>query len=410
MTGTNDQTVPGSDDRLLKQVSDGLLRSVKLLLLLGRTEFSGEMRENLSREFESFTSWQLFASLAVRHGVAALVWQNISDLGLAARVPETERTLLEGLRFKSIARVTWITEAAAGVTRLLEREGIRVVLLKGLALEHTVYGSRGLRQMSDADLLVAPADALRARDILIREGFRSMPLKSPLYRHLLLDLGNHLPELRRGGVTVDLHHRLFGPEGAAIVAGAIADAMPVAAGREHFLVLPPLTAFLALTGHIRKHEVKGEFQLRLWVDIFLLLSRYGDMILTGTLPAAAKEAGLERETRLVLTVMEQVWGIQVPADMKEAGTDRASAFMHDLMHPGSVAAISQREFFTRNLESLKSPGKRLIFILGDIFPSIGFMKRRYGCRTAAGALLYYPHRLGKLAWILGLRRAKNRDI
>jgi hypothetical protein len=409
MTGINDGILIGSDDRLMKQANDDLLRSVKLLLLLSRTEFSAEERRLITGESKSFTTWQLFASLAVRHGVAALVWQNIADLDLAARVPETERTLLEGLRFKSIARVAWITEAAAGVTALLDREGIRVVLLKGLALEHTVYGSRGLRQMSDADLLVAPADVLKARDILMREGFRSMPLKSPLYRHLILDLGNHLPELRRGGVSVDLHYRLFGPEGATMVAEAIADARSIGAGREHFRVLPPLTAFLALVGHIWKHEIKGEFQLRLWVDIFLLLNKYRDMILTVALPAATKEAGLEKETRTVLTVMEQVWGMQIPGDMKEAGTDRASAFMHDLMHPGSVAAISRHEFFTRNLESLRSPWKRLIFIIGDIFPSIGFMKRRYGCHTVAGALLYYPHRLGKLAWILGLRRAKTRD-
>jgi len=396
----------GRNGGIINESNDELRKSVQLLLLLGRTEFSGEEQLQIAAAFGSFTSWQLFASLAVRHGVAALVWQNISDLGLEGRIPETERTLLEGLRFKSIARVAWISEAAAGVTALLEREGIRAVLLKGLALEHTVYGSRGLRQMSDADLLVAPADALKARDILVREGFRSMPLKSSLYRHIILDLGNHLPELHRGGVSVDLHYRLFGPEGAEMVAGAVADSEPVAPGREHFRVLPPMIAFLALVGHIYKHEVKGEFQLRLWVDIYLLLCKYGDRIMTAALPAAAKEAGLESETRIVLTVMEQVWGISIMPELKESGNDRASGFMNDLMHPGSVVPISQREFFARNLKSLKSPGKRLIFILGDIFPSIGFMKRRYGCRTAVRALLFYPHRLGKLAWILGLNRAQ----
>lgn len=407
------ELISGRDGGIINDRDDELLRSVKLLLLLSRTEFSGEEKSRISAEFESFASWQLFASLAVRHGVAALVWQNISDLDLAARVPETERTLLEGLRFKSIARVSWITGAAAGVTALLEREAIPVVLLKGLALEHTVYGSRGLRQMSDADLLVAPSDALKARDILVREGFRSMPLKSPLYRHIILDLGNHLPELHRGGVSVDLHYRLFGPEGEAMVKRAIIDSEPVAAGGEHFRVLPPMVSFLALTGHIYKHEVKGEFQLRLWADIYLMLCKYGDRILTEALPAAAKEAGLESETRIVLTVMEQVWGVTIPVEMRarngitpsgsEAG--KAAGFMHDLMHPGSVVPVSQHELFSRNLKALKSPGKKLIFILGDIFPSIGFMKRRYGCHTTLRALLFYPHRLGKLAWILGLRRS-----
>jgi hypothetical protein len=267
--------------------------------------------------------------------------------------------------------------------------------------------------MSDADLLVAPSDALKARDILVREGFRSMPLKSPLYRHIILDLGNHLPELHRGGVSVDLHYRLFGPEGEAMVKRAIIDSEPVAAGGEHFRVLPPMVSFLALTGHIYKHEVKGEFQLRLWADIYLMLCKYGDRILTEALPAAAKEAGLESDKRILLKVMEQGWGVTIPVEMRarngitpsgsEAG--KAAGFMHDLMHPGSVVPVSQHELFSRNLKALKSPGKKLIFILGDIFPSIGFMKRRYGCHTTLRALLFYPHRLGKLAWILGLRRS-----
>lgn len=447
---------------LLSERNDELLKAVRLLLLLSRTEFSLEEKRQIAEESQSFTSWKLFTSLAVRHGVAALVWQNLTDLDLTARVSETERVLLEGLRFKSIARVSWIAGAAAAVCAMLEKEGIRVVLLKGLALEHTVYGSRGLRQMSDADLLVSPSDALRARDIIVRAGFRSMPLKSPLYKKIILDLGNHLPELHRGGISVDLHYRLFGPEAEEIVVRAIAESETIITGTGTFRVLPPVVAFLALVSHIYKHEIKGEFQLRLWVDIYLLLCRYRSSILTEELAAVAKEAGIASEARIVLTVMEQVWGIEIPGSMRartgisaagstddapharkrdeapsgdrlqpdsmeaisgkdksvswitglRAGSEaeRAGRFMHDLMHPGAIVPISQREIFRRNLASLKRPGKKIIFILGDIFPSIGFMKRRYGCRTTFRALLFYPHRLGKLAWILGLRSSVSRDF
>jgi len=281
---------------------------------------------------------------------------------------------------------------------------------------------------------VAPSDALKARDILIRDGFKSMPLKSPLYNQIILDLGNHLPELHRGGISVDLHYRLFGPEAEALVARAIAKAETINAGNFRFRILPAMTAFLALVSHIYKHEVKGEFQLRLWVDIYLLLNKYGNIIFTEALPAAAEEAGIASETRIVLTVMEQVWGMKIPVEMRarngntkavsgdeaiRAGEEeaakanaeprdgsekaRAGRFMHYLMHPGSVVPQGQREIFEHNLKTLKSPGKKLIFILGDIFPSVGFMRRRYGCRSTLRALLFYPHRLGKLAWILGLR-------
>lgn len=422
--------------------SDGLRRAVRLLLLLSRVDFTPAQKDQVKEEIQPFSEWKLFASLAVRHGVAALVWQNITDLGYAGSVPETEKTLLEGLRFKSIARVSWITQTAAAVTSLLGQQGIRVVLLKGLALEHTVYGARGLRQMSDADLLVAPSDALKARDILVREGFTSMPLKSPLYRHIILDLGNHLPELHRGGISVDLHYRLFGPEGEEMVVRAVEESEVIGysregsesssgAGRNHsngnsgrmdpeaglnaghnFRVLPPMTSFLALVSHIYKHDIKGEFQLRLWTDIYLLLERYGGRILVPGLPAAAEEAGIPAETRIVLTVMEQVWGVNIPEAMHARSVEeqaKADRFLTDLAHPGAVESISQREMFKRNLKALRSTRKKMIFIFGDVFPSVGFMKKRYGCRSAFSAVLYYPHRLGKLFWILGLFWAKNHE-
>jgi hypothetical protein len=289
-------------------------RGISLLLLLCRSSFTDDERQRAAAEAGSLQEWNRFTDLLVRHGVAALVWQSLSDLSLAALVPETERTILEGSRLRSVARVAYITSVAAEVAQTLEKEGIRVVLLKGLALEHQVYGARGLRQMSDADLLVSPRDALRARDILIRAGFVSNSLKSRLYRHIILDIGNHLPELHRGGISVDLHHRLFGREGTELVARAMENAEVIDAGGQSLFVLPPLTAFLGLVSHIGKHEIKGEFQLRLYIDIYLLLRKYHSEIISENLPAAAAEAGIEKETRDVLTLMDRVWGLTVTAE------------------------------------------------------------------------------------------------
>lgn len=411
IAGTSDRETEGMGGRQ-NQGNVDRERAVSLLLLLSRIEFTDEEKVRVREECASFDGWKLFTDLAVRHGVAALVWQNFSDLSLNSHVPEAERIILEGLRFKSIARVTYITSVAAEVTAALEKEGIRVVLLKGLALEHTVYGSRGLRQMSDADMLVAPADALRARDILVRTGFASMPLKSKLYRHIILDLGNHLPELRRGGMSVDLHYRLFSSEGIEMVAGAIAEAEVITSAGNTFHVLPPVTAFLGLVSHITKHEVKGEFQLRLYTDIYLLLRKHGPGIINSDLPAAAKQAGIQGEVRVVLTVMEQVWRLQIPPEMKAMPGDeqkKANRFMHDLMYPDLLRPESQRAMFNRNMRSLKGFKKKLIFITGDIFPSLHFMKQRYGCRTNLSAMLYYPHRLGILVWVLGLLKGQKQE-
>jgi hypothetical protein len=387
-------------------------RAVNLLLQLCSIAPGREEKEPVIREAESFSNWKLFTDLAVRHGVAALVWQNMSDLSLTKPVPEPERTILEGSRLRSITRVAYITSVAGDVVSILGKEGIRVLLLKGLALEHQIYGSRGLRQMSDADLLVAPEEALRARDILIREGFVSMPMKSKLYRHIILDLGNHLPELHRGGVSVDLHHRLFGPEGATMISHAIKNAAVLSVEGKTFHVLPPAIAFLGLVNHIYKHGVKGEFQLRLYNDIGLLLKKYGSEILNKDLMSSSAQAGIENEVREVLSVVSGAWGIQVPHEMRlspEQEKEAVKTFIQRILHPGLVKPVSQREFFRRNLKSIRGVRKKLIFIAGDLFPSVGFMKRRYGCRTTMQALLYYPHRFGKISWILGKNTARGKS-
>ncbi len=439
VTGNNREQTAGS--HLTGTDDINRAKAASLLLLLSRVEFTVEEKLRLREECKSFGLWKLFTDLAVRHGVAALVWQNMCDLLLDGHVPEPEKIILEGLRFKSIARVAYITNAAAEVVDILENKGIRVLLLKGLALEHTVYGSRGLRQMSDADLLVAPGDALKAKDILAGAGFASMPMKSWLYRHISLDLGNHLPEMHRGGISVDLHYRLFGTEGEEMVSTAISEAEEISVGGKTFHVLPPVTAFLGLVSHIYKHEVKGEFQLRLYTDIYLLLKKHGSVIINKDLMTAAEQAGISSEVRVVMTVMEQAWGLEVPAEMTAGSGEMASQsgemknlpaemqalpvemlralpgeeqrkadrFMHDLMYPGLITPESQHEMFTRNLNSMKGFRKKLIFIAGDVFPSVDFMKRRYGCQSTLSAMLHYPHRLGKLIWIFRPESAIKRD-
>ena len=396
---------------MIESITDSK-EAVDLLLQLCRTVSDRDEKEKLRKEAESFTDWKLFTGLAVRHGVAALVWQNMSDLSLDHLVPESEKTILEGSRLKSIMRVSYITSVAGDVVSILGKEGIRVVLLKGLGLEHQVYGSRGLRQMSDADLLVAPGDALRARDILVREGFVAKPMKSRLYRHIVLDLGNHLPELHRGGVSVDLHHRLFGTQGAVMVSKAMENAMELSVEGSSFYVLPPAISFLGLVSHIYKHGIKGEFQLRLYNDIHLLLEKYGSEIINAYLMSSSVQAGIEKEVREVLSVISAAWKLKIPGEMRlsqELEHEAVGTFIQRILHPGLVKPVSQREFFQRNLKSLSGLRKKLIFITGDFFPSIGFMKRRYGCRSTIQAVLHYPHRFGKISWILGMVTASARS-
>ncbi len=127
-----------------------------LLLLLCRDSLTEDEKRDVGVLASCISDWGSFCDLALKNGVAALAWYNLNDSGFGESVPENEKTILEGVMMQTITRVTFIANSAAEITEILNNEGIKPVLLKGLALEHTVYGNRGLRQMSDADILVSP--------------------------------------------------------------------------------------------------------------------------------------------------------------------------------------------------------------------------------------------------------------
>jgi hypothetical protein len=228
-------------------------------------------------------------------------------------------------------------------------------------------------------------------------------MKSSLYRHIILDLGNHLPELHRNGISVDLHHRLFGPEGSALVRRALDNPEVISIAGKTYYVLPPGIALLGLVNHIFKHEVKGEFQLRLYTDICLLVKKHEGIIFSGNLLSDADQAGIQGGLRTIMTILNQYYGIDIPPEFKaREGTEqeKVAAFRGNLLAPGQSRPRSQKELFLENLNSLRGIRRKLIFITGDLFPSIEFMKNRYRCSTSFSALLRYPHRLGKILWVI----------
>ena len=78
-----------------------------------------------------------------------------------------------------------------------------------MALEHTVYRAKGLRQMTDNDILVKKDDVLKTWLLLQKHGFKPEMIKSPLFRKVMIDIGKHMPALVKEGYQIEIHHRLF---------------------------------------------------------------------------------------------------------------------------------------------------------------------------------------------------------
>ena len=188
-----------------------------LLLLSGLRALPGA-----GEALAEIDSPESFVWLANEHGVAGFVKRNLKESGLTDVLPSTEYQNLRNQSFKSIARNAFIMAALDEAALLMNGGGIVPVLLKGTALEVTVYEKSGLRPMTDADILLPKDNCLRAWNMLKAAGFESLPYKSPLYKLIPLHIGKHLPSLIKGGFSLEIHHSLFERRGEVLTDSIIA--------------------------------------------------------------------------------------------------------------------------------------------------------------------------------------------
>lgn len=324
-----------------------------LLTLLCQYPFDPSNRDALRALLREVKDWPETVELINAHGIIALAAYNVKVSGLQDEIPEESMALLDEGYMKSVMRNAWLTERWREVNSILNNAGIKHVLLKGMALEHTVYGSKGLRQMTDNDILVKREDAIKAWMLLQAKGFTHEMIKSPLHRRIILDIGKHLPTLYKNGYAVEIHHKLFDSRTDIHESGDPVDtAAEIKIGETKAWTLSKELQLAYLTDHFEKHAFEGGVQMRQYADI-VLLAKFTEVMFPG---------------QFILNPKQE----------------------HKPLY--RIAAYR---------EALKSvPGKdRLSYLAGDIFPSVKWMKERYRC-SGIKTLLYYPHRLGKILWLI----------
>ncbi|MBW8785064.1 MAG: nucleotidyltransferase family protein [Novosphingobium sp.] len=107
-----------------------------------------------------------------------------------------------------------VQQAELGETgALLERHGFAPIALKGAWLARYAYPSAAQRPLRDLDLLLSPETVVPAFEHLRASGYRlEDPLEMALDSYVAID--KHLPPLiAPRGTRVELHHRLWEPEG-----------------------------------------------------------------------------------------------------------------------------------------------------------------------------------------------------
>ena len=158
------------------------------------------------------TDWQAVLGLANQSLTVTTLAARLRDHGAA--VPDEVSRFLAAVVERNRIRNARLRRQLAEAIACLSAAGIGAVAIKGAAiLAGASDRTLGDRILSDLDLLVAPEDFGRARDLLLADGYALSPAGDP--HHLVAVLGrpDHVG-------TIDLHGRVTGLIGLDPRAGA----------------------------------------------------------------------------------------------------------------------------------------------------------------------------------------------
>jgi Uncharacterised nucleotidyltransferase len=143
----------------------------ELLLSCTRDREVAEVTERIRALLRVRPDWEHLIQTARRHGVIPLLYRGLNR-AFPEAVPAATLTWLRDYFRENARRNLWLTEQLLHLLRLLESRGVPTIPFKGPTLAASAYGNLALREFTDLDLLVRERDVLKARALLISEGYR----------------------------------------------------------------------------------------------------------------------------------------------------------------------------------------------------------------------------------------------
>jgi hypothetical protein len=255
--------------------------------------------------------WPHVLRLVERHRLWGLARDALATSGVAAPA-ETQAALVARVHAMTRRNLAAAAETAR-LCELLRAEGVDALFLKGATLEAAVYGGPSLKHSRDIDVLVAPADAARARELLERRGYTLLhPLPKLAGHRLDLVLAHSCEwEFRRaaGGAVVELHWRLTpnAELGRGLGLSSPRQMAPVAGIDTPTLRREELFAYLCVHGAHHSWS-----RLKWLADLAALIATDGSDADLDRLCRAAETAGADRCAGQALLLCETLLGMRVP--------------------------------------------------------------------------------------------------
>jgi hypothetical protein len=319
-------------------VPSALRPEVDLLLLCARAHLDEQQRQRVHDLVSRNLDWNYLLQLADRHGLQPLLHWHLTAVCPNTVPKESQQNLRVAFQRVSALNIL-LTHELQKLIALFAENNVTAVPYKGPALALQLFGNVALRQFSDLDLLVHPRDVLRARDLLLRDGYEPLPPLTEGQQALLLRTQCNLPFSReQKRMIVELHWKVSAPSFARpfetedfwsrLVDGKLETTNIKLPAAEDLL--------LALCIHGSKHL----WERVAWIaDIAGLLSSKEELNWE-ELISRARSTGSERMLLLGLHLAERLLEVSLPDEVKSAlKADAKVGFLaddvvRDLFTPG----------------------------------------------------------------------------
>lgn len=268
--------------------------------------------------------WTALLGLADRHASTPLLYWTLSGV-CPDDVPSGPRQRLRERFEANAASNLRLTSELLRLLAALEDDGVLTIPFKGPTLGAAVYGNLALRAFSDLDVLVRPADVLRAQAMLVTHGYRPRLELTGARGIVARRLGREATFTRRdGAVTVELHWDVAPWFFACPVdlVGMFARREPLALAGRTVSTLAAEDLLLVLCIHASKH-LWARLQ---WIGDLAELVRVRPGLDWNRVRDYAHRSGALRMLRLGLRLARDLLGAVLPEAMdQEVDRDSASA-------------------------------------------------------------------------------------
>lgn len=143
----------------------------ELIFLCSSVRVGHVKKKRIKGLLEGPINWNTVLDLSIRHGVVALLYNNLNSNLFLNYLPADILKILRDLYQTNLMRNIAFCRELINILDLSRHESVNILPFKGIALAELVYQNPGLRIFQDVDILVREEELARVKAMLLEGGY-----------------------------------------------------------------------------------------------------------------------------------------------------------------------------------------------------------------------------------------------